>query len=65
MQMEGILDVENLDKQTGTTKTSITNRIQDIEERISGAEDTIEEIDSLVKENITSNKFLTQNIQKI
>ena len=42
--------MENLGKQTGTTKTSITNRIQEIEERISGTEDTIEEIDTLVKE---------------
>ena len=36
-----------------------------MEERISGVEDTIEETDSLVKENIKSNKFLTQDIQKI
>ena len=38
------------------------NRIQELEERISGVEDTIEEIDSLVKENIKFNKFLTQHI---
>ena len=31
-QTEGRLDVENLGKQTGTTETSITNRIQEIEE---------------------------------
>ena len=36
----------------GTTKGSITNRVQEIEERISGVEDTIEEIDSLSTENI-------------
>ena len=36
-----------------------------MEERISSAENTIEEIDSLVKENIKSNKSLTQNIQEI
>ena len=36
-----------------------------MEERISGTEDTIVEIDSLVKENITFNKFLRQNIQEI
>ena len=58
-QTKEILDMENLGKQTGTTETSITNRIQDIEERISGIEDTIEEIDLFVKENIKSNKFLT------
>ena len=41
--------MENLGKWTGTTETSITNRIQEIKERISGAEDTIEEIDSSIK----------------
>ena len=34
-----------------------------MKERILGVEDTIEEIDSLVKENLKSNKLLTQNIQ--
>ena len=57
--------MENLGKWTKTTETSITNRLQEIEERISGVEETIEEIDSLVKENTKSNKFLTQNIQEI
>ena len=64
-QTEGILDVENLGKLTRTTETSITKRVQETEERISVTEDTIEEKDSLVEENIKSNKFLTQNIQKI
>ena len=57
--------MEKLGKWTGTTETSITNRIQEIEERISDTEDTIEEIDSLIKENSKSNKLLTQNIQEI
>ena len=43
---------KNLSKQTGTTDANITNRIQEMEERISGIEDTIEEIDSSVKENV-------------
>ena len=43
-QRKGILEMENLGKRTGTTDTSITGRIQEIEERISGVEDTIEEI---------------------
>ena len=47
------------------TETSITNRIQEIEERISDTEDTVEEINSLIKEQNKSNKFLTQNIQEI
>ena len=44
---------------------SINNRIQEIEERISGAEDTIENIDSKVKENANCKKTVTQNIQEI
>jgi uncharacterized coiled-coil protein SlyX len=44
---------------------SITNRIQEIEERIPGAEDTIENIDTIVKENAKCKKLLTQNIQEI
>ena len=62
--MKRILYTETLGKQTGTTAGSVTNRIQEIEERISGAEDTIEEIKSFVKEN-KSNKNLTQNILEI
>ena len=52
-------------KRAGTTNASMNSRIQEMEERISSTEDTIEEIDSLVKENITSNKSLTQNIHEI
>jgi len=33
---------------------SITNEIQEMEERISGIEDTIEEIDTSAKENVKS-----------
>ncbi|MGE9502007.1 hypothetical protein ACQP3D_26835, partial [Escherichia coli] len=36
-----------------------------MEERISGVEDTLAEIDSSTKENLKSNKSLTQNIQEI
>ena len=36
-----------------------------MEDRISSAEDTIEEIESLVKENSKSNENLTQNNQEI
>ena len=64
-QTEGRLDMENLGKQTETTETSITNRIQETEERILDAKDTIEKINALIKENSKSNKFLTKNIQKI
>ena len=43
----------------------MNSRIQEVEERITSAEDKIEEINSLVKENINSNKSLTQSIQEI
>jgi hypothetical protein len=36
-----------------------------MEERISGAEDTIKTIDTIVKENAKCKKLLTQNIQEI
>ena len=42
---------KNLGKRSGITYVSIANRIQEIEERISGAEDTLEDIDTTVKEN--------------
>ena len=64
-QTEGILEMENLGKRTATTDTSITNRVQEVEERLPGIEGKIEEINTSVKENVKSKKFLTQNIQKI
>ena len=58
--------MENLGKRSGITNVSITNRIQEKEEeRISGVEDTIEEIDTTVKENSKHKKLLTQSIQEI
>ena len=41
---------------------SITNRTQEIKERISGVEDTMKEIDTTVKENSKHKKLTTQNI---
>ena len=64
-QRETTLELENLGKRSGVIDASITNRIQEIEERISGAEDTIENIDTTVKENAKCKKLLTQNIQEI
>ena len=64
-QRETTLELENLGKRSGVIDASITNRIQEIEERIWGAEDTIENIDKTVKENAKSKKLLTQNIQEI
>jgi chromosome segregation ATPase len=64
-QRETALELENLGKRSGVIDVSITNRITGIEERISGAEDTIENIDTKVKESTKSKKILTQNIQEI
>lgn len=49
----------NQGKRTGTTDASITNIIQETEERISVIEVTIEETNTLIKENIKSKKFST------
>jgi predicted nucleic acid-binding Zn-ribbon protein len=48
-QRKTTLEIENLRKRSGVIDASISNRIQEIEERISGAEDTIENIDTTVK----------------
>jgi predicted nucleic acid-binding Zn-ribbon protein len=50
-QRETTLEIENLGKISGVIDASITNRIQEIEERISGAKDTRENIDTTIKEN--------------
>jgi hypothetical protein len=50
------LELENLGKRSEIIDACITNKIQEIEERISGAEDTIENIDTTVKENFKKSK---------
>ena len=57
--------MESLGKRSGVIDASITNRLQEIEKRLSGAEDTIENIDTTDKENVKCKKLLTQNIQEI
>jgi hypothetical protein len=64
MQMEANLEMENLGKRSGITDVSITNIVQKIEERISGVEETVEVIDTTVKENSKRKKLLTQSIQE-
>jgi hypothetical protein len=59
------LESENLGKGSGVTDANITDRIQEIEERISGPEVTIENTDKTVKENAKCRKILIQNIQEI
>jgi hypothetical protein len=62
-QREATLEIETLGKKSGIIDVSISNRIQEMEERISGAEDSIENIDTTIKENEKCKKILTQNIQ--
>jgi hypothetical protein len=64
-QRETTMERENLGKRPEVIDDSITNRIEEIEERISGAEDTIEKMDTRVKENAKCKKLLSQNIQEI
>jgi prefoldin subunit 5 len=63
-QRKTTLEIENLGKKSGTIDASITNRIQETEKRISDAEDTIEIIDTTIKQNAKHKKILNQNIQE-
>jgi uncharacterized coiled-coil protein SlyX len=63
-QSETTQELEILGKRQGVINASITNRIQKIEERISDAEHTIENINRIVKENGKCKMLLNQNIQK-
>ena len=58
-QRERTLEIETLGKRSGTIDSSISNRIQEMEERISGTEDSIENMDTIIKENAKCKKILT------
>jgi chromosome segregation ATPase len=64
-QRETIPETKILGKRSGVIDASTANRIQDIEEKFSGTEDNIENIDTTVKENTKDKKLLSQNIQEI
>jgi chromosome segregation ATPase len=64
-QSETMLEIEILGKKPGTIDASISNRLQDMEERVSGAEDSIENMGTAIKGNGKCKKILTQNIQEI
>jgi chromosome segregation ATPase len=64
-QRETTLEIETLGKKSRNIDESISNRIQEMEERISGAEDSIGNMDTTIKENANCKNILTQNIQKI
>ena len=63
-QIEATLEMKNVGKRSRIRDVSISNRIQEIEERNSGVKDTIEEIDTTVNENSKHENILTQNIQE-
>jgi hypothetical protein len=63
-QRDTTLEIENLGKKSGTINASISNRIKETEERISGTEDSTENMDTTIKENAKFEKILTQNIQE-
>ena len=64
-QSETTLEIETLGKKSGTIDASISNRIQEVEERISNARDSIENKDTTIKENAKCKKIPTHNIQEI
>jgi hypothetical protein len=63
-QWETTLEIEILGKKSGTIDVSISRRIQEMEERTFGAEDSIKTVDTKIKENAKYKKILTQNIQE-
>ena len=67
-QMEANLEMENLGKRSGITDVRI-QEIQEykrwkMEERISSVEDSVEKIDTIVKENSKHKELLTQASRK-
>jgi hypothetical protein len=64
-QSKTMLELDNLGKKSGTIAVSISKRIQEMEERITGAEDSIENMGTTIKEKAKCKKILTQNIQEI
>jgi uncharacterized protein YjgD (DUF1641 family) len=63
-QRKATLEVENQVKRSGVIDAIITNSIQGIEERISGVKDTIENINTTVKENKKCKMLLTKASMK-
>jgi predicted nucleic acid-binding Zn-ribbon protein len=57
-QRETTLKIENLGKKSGAIDASITYRIQEIQERTSGAEETIENIDTTADTIANASKIL-------
>ena len=61
---ETTLEIETQGKKSVTIDSRISNRFQEMEERISGAEISIENMGTEIKEDAKCKKILTQNIQE-
>jgi exonuclease VII large subunit len=59
------LEIKILLKKSGDIDASIINRKEEMEERISGTGDFIENMETTIKENAKSKEILTQNIKEI
>ena len=55
-QRETTLGIETLGMKSGTIDVSISNRIQEMEERLSGAEDSIKKMGTTIKENANAKR---------
>jgi hypothetical protein len=60
-QRETNLELENLRNRLEVRDSSLSNRMHKFEDRISGIEDNIEDIDTTLKVNMKFKKLLTQN----
>jgi hypothetical protein len=66
LQRKTKLEIPILGEKSGSIDVSISTRIQEMEERISGAEYSIKNMDTTINENAKcKKKMLTQNIQEI
>jgi hypothetical protein len=61
-QRETTLEIETLGKKSGSIDVSLSNKIQEIEERISDEGDSIKNIDTAIKENVKCKKILSQKL---
>jgi predicted nucleic acid-binding Zn-ribbon protein len=63
-QSEAMLEIETLGKKPGNINLSISNRIQEVEERISRTENSIENICTTIKEIEKCKNILTKTSRK-
>jgi predicted S18 family serine protease len=53
IQTEAIMEIDSLRRRIGATSTSVTNKIQNMEERISGVKDTVKALIHWSKEMLS------------